>query len=262
MELHFRKTGKGSPLIILHGLYGSGQNWFSIAQALSENFTVYLVDLRNHGNSPHAPEHNYHVMTRDLELFIDQHIHTKVCLLGHSMGGKVAMNYTLLHPEKVSGLVVVDIAMRSYSAGEGESPQLYLHSKIMTALASLDLDFAGSREELDKQLARQISQLSLRRYLLKNVKRDKNGKFIWGMNIEVLKKNLTTLLDRVGTPGQTFSGPVLIICGKQSGYIRQEDRHDFLSAFPAAEFAELDTGHWVHSEKPKEMIQVLRDFLM
>jgi len=261
MVLGFRKTGSGEPLIILHGLYGSGQNWFSIAQALSHSFTVYLVDLRNHGSSPHAPEHNYDVMTRDLESFIDDQKLTRAYILGHSMGGKVAMKYTLLHPERVSGLVVVDIAMRSYAMGEDFSPQLLVHQKIISALASLDLDFAETRDEIDKQLAQQLPQRSLRRFLLKNVKRDKKGKFVWGLNLNVLKENLQTLLDSVGIPGQIYSGPVLVISGMQSGYIRQEDHRDFSEAFPAVEFIEIDAGHWVHAEKPQELIRVLLKFL-
>lgn len=261
MILHYKKIGNGCPLIILHGLYGSGDNWYSFARALSPYFTVYLIDQRNHGQSPHLDEHNYQALTTDLEEFLQQHQLEKVCIMGHSMGGKVAMNFTLRHPEKVYKLVVIDIAMRSYTADIASSPQLAIHKKIISALDSLDLDFADTREELDKQLARYLPQKSIRQFLLKNIKRSKKGDFYWSLNIDALKNNLLLLLDTIDSSGKTFDGPVLVISGKNSGYINEADYNDFRNAFPNIEIAEFPTGHWVHSEQPDILREKLLEFL-
>lgn len=261
MVLHFRKMGKGCPLIVLHGLYGSGDNWFSIGRALSQHFKVYLVDQRNHGQSPHHPEHNYKVLATDLEEFIHSQNLEKVCIMGHSMGGKVAMNFTLQHPEKVLKLVVIDIALRSYATEAHTSNQLANHKKIISALAALDIDFAETRDEIDKQLARYISQKALRQFLLKNIARDKAGDFYWNLNIDALKNNLLLLLDGIEFSTRHFSGPVLVISGINSAYINEDDRTDFQKAFPNMEFVELSAGHWIHAEKPEMLISKLLEFL-
>ncbi len=261
MVLRYKKIGNGCPLIILHGLYGSGDNWFSFGRALSPYFTVYLVDQRNHGRSPHHAEHNYAVLTSDIEEFLQEHHLEKVCIMGHSMGGKVAMNFALQHPEKVFKLVVIDIAMRSYAAEVSASPQLAIHKKIISALATLDIEFADTREEIDKQLARNLSQKAIRQFLLKNVKRNKTGDFFWSLNIEALKNNLLLLLDKVKCTDKTFAGPVLVISGKNSGYINEADHNDFRKAFPNVEIAEFPAGHWIHSEQPGMLKDKLLEFL-
>ena len=261
MQLHFRKFGEGCPLLILHGLYGSGDNWLSIGKAMEPYFSIYLIDQRNHGNSLHSDEHNYNVLASDLEQFIKEHKLNKVCIIGHSMGGKVAMNFTLNNPEKVQKLVVIDIAMRSYSESENNFPQMTIHKKIISGLAALDIEFAETREEIDKQLARYISQKKVRQFLLKNIKRNKSGEFYWGLNINALKSNLHLLLDRIESNNRSFLGPVLIISGKNSGYIQQEDYNEFQRVFPNAEFAEFNAGHWIHAEQPDKLIDKLLEFL-
>ena len=261
MVLHFRKIGSGCPLILLHGLYGSGDNWISIGRALSGHFTVYLMDQRNHGLSPHSSEHNYDELTTDIEEFIFSHKLEKICIMGHSMGGKVAMNFTLRNPEKVLKLVVIDIALRSYSSELSVSPQLTFHKKIITALNSLDIEFAETRDEIDKQLARYLSQKSIRNFLLKNIRRTKSGKFFWSLNIETLRTNLFSLLGRIDESERMFKGPVLVISGKNSGYITKEDLTHFRKAFPNFVFEEFDAGHWIHTEQPDLLIRRLLEFL-
>ncbi len=261
MVLYYKKMGEGCPLIILHGLYGSGDNWFSFARALSPHFTAFLIDQRNHGRSPHSPEHNYQVLTNDLEEFINNLKLDKVCIMGHSMGGKVAMNYTLQYPDKVYKLVVIDIAMRSYSEKLSASPQLAVHKKIISALHNLDIEFAETREEIDKQLARNISQKAVRQFLLKNIKRNKKGEFYWSLNLDALKNNIFSLLDKIDAADKSFNGPVLVISGKNSGYIQEEDQNDFRNAFPNVNFVEFPSGHWIHSEQPAMLKEKLLDFL-
>jgi esterase len=262
MKLEFKKFGNGFPLVILHGLYGSGDNWFTIGRNLSSYFTVYLPDLRNHGTSPHSDDHNYDLLTDDLEeFFVDQQI-TNACLIGHSMGGKTALNFAFKNPDKVAKLVVVDIAIRSYSI-EGEfAPQAIMHRRIIDLLLAIDIQHTTSRSEIDKNLSTKIPQKSIRQYLLKNLKRKEDGEFYWGLNLHSLDMNIQRILDAIDCQNITFIKPVLIISGKNSGYITKDDLTDFKDVFPNMIFHELDSGHWVHVEQPEKFLEILRDFLI
>ena len=263
IKLHFTKLGEGCPLIVLHGLYGSGTNWHNIGKALSSYFTVYLLDQRNHGESPHDPDLNYEAMTDDLREFMDNEKLDSACLLGHSMGGKVAMNFALNYPDRVDKLVVIDIALRSYREDfiGGQTLQSTIHQKIVRALSGLDIDFIETREEADKQLARDLPQRAVRQFLLKNLKRKGNGEFYWGLNLEAVKANLFQVLDKVERSGKTFGKPVLVINGSKSGYITEQDKKEFRETFPAVRIEDLDAGHWVHVEQPEELIKLLTQFL-
>lgn len=262
-NLHYTKTGTGCPLIILHGLYGSGSNWHTYSQKLSKHFCVYLPDQRNHGNSQHSDIHSYEAMTTDLGSFMDSLGIEKACLIGHSMGGKVAMNFSLQNPERVHKLVVIDIALRSYQDDFDHQPSLQkaVHTKIVEALSSLDLDFIESREEADRHMARYLPQRAIRQFLLKNLKRKSDGTFYWGLNIEAVRKNLGEVLSAIDTRGKTFTNPVLVINGKQSGYINEQDKQDFREAFPIVKIEDLEAGHWVHAEQPALLTKHLMDFL-
>jgi esterase len=261
MKLEFRKAGTGSPLIILHGLYGSGNNWFSIATELSRYFTVYLPDQRNHGISPHSDELNYEVMTSDLEDFFSEQKIDKASIVGHSMGGKVAMNFALKNPSKVEKLIIVDIALRSYSIEGHFAPQALIHRNIIDSLKQLDISGTTSRTDIDNKLSEQIKQPAIRQFLLKNLKRNQSGDFYWGMNLKALDNNLYRMLEAVGFQNKTFFGPVLVISGKNSGYIKEEDLTDFQNAFPNMTFIEFDSGHWVHIEQTEKFLECIRKFL-
>lgn len=262
-NLHYSQMGDGEPLIILHGLYGSGSNWHTIGKVLGRFFTVYMPDQRNHGSSFHDPELNYTVLSNDLEEFMDILRISKACLLGHSMGGKTVMKFALEHPERVRKLVVIDIALRSYMKEFRNNPSMQsaVHYKIVSALASLDIDFSETREEVDKQMARSLPQKDVRQFLLKNLKRDDAGKFYWGLNIKAIKENLLHVLDEISMPDQPFPGPVMVVSGKRSGYINDKDKEDFRAAFPAAQIEEIDSGHWVHAEQPDQLLDLLMKFL-
>jgi esterase len=258
MRLHFRKLGSGPPLIILHGLYGSGDNWYSIGHALRQFFTVYLIDQRNHGLSPHDSLLNYDVMTTDLSEFFSDHSIEKASVLGHSMGGKIAMNFAIREPDKVEKLIVIDIALRSYY----QSPQLKFHKKIIEALNSLDISTTRSRSEIDAQLALIIAQPAVRQFLLKNLKRRENEDFYWSINLEALGENIAELMYEVDTRHSYFKNPVLIVSGINSGYIKADDRRYFHHVFPRVRIEEFDTGHWVHAEQPEKLIKLLLEFLL
>lgn len=261
MKLFFRKSGKGCPLIILHGLYGSGDNWFTIGRKLSAHFTVYLVHQRNHGSSPHNPEFNYEVMTKDLEELFENEKIESACLMGHSMGGKVAMKFTLRHPHKVKKLVVIDIAMKNYILSGEFAPQALMHQKIVEALSELPINHSDNRHEIDEELSKNISEKSIRQFLLKNLKRNEQGDFYWGLNLMAIEDNLAGLMDGINNVQSKFMGPVLIIRGIKSGYITDVDKEEFVRFFPAATIHDFNAGHWIHGEKPEELINLLLEFL-
>ncbi len=267
MDLNYKKIGEGPSLIILHGLYGSSDNWFTMAKSLANHFTVYLLDLRNHGESTHHPEHNYDVMSQDVAEFCEKHNITKATMLGHSMGGKAAMFFAAKFRKMVSSLIVVDISPKSYKNSDDFGFHTVNHAKIIDALIEIDLNEAESRKDIDQQLAKTISDKRVRQFLLKNVTRDNEKNFIWMLNLSALKHNLESIME--GLPASEFkdgmgiSGfPVLFLKGEKSNYITNEDHTLIRQYFPKAKIVTIPGGgHWLHAEKPTEFKQHLFDFL-
>jgi esterase len=262
MKLAFTKTGSGSPLVILHGLYGSGVNWFSVATELSMYFSVYLPDQRNHGNSPHSDVQNYDLMTADLEDFFIDHKIEKASMIGHSMGGKAAMNFALKNPSKIEKLIIVDISLRFHSHTRGIAQQILLHEFVIHSLKNLDIKTTRSRREIDNRLSVDIKQPSIRQFLLKNLKRNEDGDFYWRMNLNAFENNLSHIFADIEFQAKSFNGPVLIIRGNKSGYITEEDQKDFKIAFPNMTFVEFDSDHWVHIEQTEKFIKCVKEFLI
>ncbi len=251
MKLHYKEFGSGPPLIILHGLFGSLDNWQTIARQLAEDFTVFVLDLRNHGRSPHSEEHSYEAMCEDLLSFMEEHWVFETMLLGHSMGGKLAMYFALNQSEKVEKLVVVDIAPKAYPGG---------HEIIFQALQALPLEEIKSRSEAEEWLSGAIISKPIRQFLLKNMGRDKDNRFFWKPNIEVLHRQYPEILREID--GQPFEKPALFIRGGRSGYIGEEDLPQIRRLFPEARLHDVqNAGHWVHAEAPEEFVRVVRDFL-
>ncbi len=251
MNLFHREFGQGDPVVILHGLFGFSDNWQTIAKALADHHLVITPDLRNHGRSPKAPTHSYPEMAEDLKVFLESHWIFKTALVGHSMGGKVAMEFALHHPDMVDRLVVVDIA-----PGQAEDN----HSGIFRALLDLDLSRIGARQEAEAWLLPRIPDLGTRQFLLKNITRNADGTFAWKMNLPVLWKEYPRILE--GVHGEPFDKPALFIRGSRSNYIRDTDFSSIQALFPQAEFATIeDAGHWVHADKPAELLSLLRRFL-
>lgn len=251
MKLFFRELGDGQPLIILHGLFGSSDNWLSIAKQLSEDYKVFSVDQRNHGNSPHDDLFDYPTMADDLYNFIQENkIHNPI-IIGHSMGGKVAMQFAVNHPDMWDKLVVVDIAPKSYPVH---------HDKILEGLNSLKLGDLQSRGDADKQLAEYVPEIGVRQFLLKNISRDSTG-FSWKINLPILTKNIEII--GAGLDGKLNSAkPVLFINGANSGYIKETDFGLIGEYFPEAVIHTVNNaGHWVHAEKPEEFMEVVTNFL-
>lgn len=252
MELFYREFGQGSPVVILHGLFGFSDNWQTIAKALADNHLVVTPDLRNHGRSPHVPGHSYPEMAEDLKAFMEARWMFSAALVGHSMGGKVAMQLALSHPDLVERLVVVDIA-----PGRAEDN----HSYIFDALLGMDLSKMKTRQEAETYLAERIPDTGTRQFLLKNITREDGGVFAWKMNLPVLHKHFDDILAAVGG-NDPFDKPVLFVRGSRSGYIKDSDFPLIKSLFPQAEIVTVEgAGHWVHADKPAELLTILKNFL-
>jgi esterase len=250
MQLHYQTLGKGQPLVLLHGLFGSADNWGSIAKHFSQTYQVISVDLRNHGRSPHHASQTYSDMAEDLIELCDVLNLNTIHLLGHSLGGKVSMQFATQYPERVDQLIVVDIAMRTYA-----DAQTYL----IDAMMAVDLSAVRSRGEVDHILSSTIDNVKVRQFLLMNlVKVD--DKLQWRINLPALKANYPAIRQAV-CESALYNGPCLFIRGERSDYIRDDDVEHIKVHFTNAQFASLPTGHWVHAEQPQAFIEVVAQFL-
>ena len=252
MQLHFKQLGHGEPLVLLHGLFGQSDNWFGVAPKLAEKFHVWIPDLRNHGNSPHAAEMDYPLMAADVGKFFGAHKIESAHVVGHSMGGKVAMQFALDFPARVKKLVVVDMAPRAYAR---------THDNIFAALLVLDLASFQTRTQIEEALAPEIPSLNLRRFLLKNLGRDEQGKFIWKMNLRGVAENYSRLGEVLSAQNH-FEKSTLFIRGGKSDYIGTNDEKEILKLFPAAKIQTIaEASHWVHADAPEEFLKLVLDFL-
>jgi esterase len=251
MKLFFRQQGQGKPLIILHGLLGSSDNWHSLGKLFAETFTVYIVDQRNHGQSPHRDEFDYSVLTEDLEIFIKENKIQKPHIIGHSMGGKTAMNFAVKNPTGVDKLIVVDIVPKKY---------VVRHDRLIEGMKAIPLEEITSRAEAEVALAGYEPDPAVRQFLLKNLSRNSESKFVWKVNLPAIDQHLQETGEAMIYKG-TFDGPTLFINGKKSDYYEERDDVLIKRIFPQAQIALLDTGHWVQAEKPQEFAQLVLQFL-
>ncbi len=252
MKLNFKTFGEGQPLFILHGLFGSLDNWQTLGKQLAENHKVYLIDLRNHGKSPHSQDFSYQDMAQDIAELIQDEQLDKVSIIGHSMGGKTTMTFAVEYPHYLDKLIVVDIAPKRYAPH---------HDEIIKALYSLNLTSISSRREADEEMKKVISNDGTRLFLLKNLNREKKGGYSWKMNLDMLTENIEKVIDVTEIP---FPIPLqaLFIRGGNSGYILDSDFERIESLFPNSEIATINNaGHWVHAEKPQELMSLITDFL-
>jgi esterase len=260
MELFFRKTGNGNPIVVLHGLYGSSDNWHSIARSLSEAFTVYTVDLRNHGNSPHDAVHTYQALADDVYELLDRLKLNKAIFIGHSMGGKVALKFGQDHPERVERMVIVDISPTGYNGTE--TPETISHRSIIQSLLELDPNTILSREEADRKLQSRIPSGKVRQFLLKNLKRNTTGGFYWNINIPALAENMDAIFQGV-LPEENHipDFPLLFIKGEQSEYIGPTDMEVISRFYPGSVMTIIPgAGHWIHAEQPEAFLKAIRAF--
>lgn len=267
MSLFARKTGSGPSIIILHGLYGCSDNWMSIARELSSGYTVYSLDLRNHGKSPHHKEHTYRAMTEDVAEWMEQERIPQSVVLGHSMGGKVAVWLAATHPEKVSALILVDIAPVPYASTQQFSPHVVEHLNVINALTVLDVEHLRSRHEADRALSQSIPDVRMRQFLLKNLQRNEQGCFYWSINLKALRRSLPEILGgmdslNLGTSKYITNIPSLCIRGEKSSYVGPDEQVFLQKVIPGIKIVTIpDAGHWVHAEQPAAFLNIVRNFL-
>lgn len=253
MLLHSTTYGtRGPALIILHGLFGMSDNWHLVASALSDRFQVHALDLRNHGRSPHDDVMTYEAMAQDVVDFMDAKGIPAAVVMGHSMGGKAAMEMALRHASHLTGLIVVDIAPRSYPPH---------HDDVFAAFESIPLASLSTRKEVEAAMRSRVAKNSTAFFLLKNLTRDDAGTFRWKANVAVLRSSIGEI-NRTIDARTGYDGPALFLRAGQADYIVDNDRPEILRLFPRARIETIHgAGHWVHVDEPDELIGHVRRFL-
>jgi esterase len=252
VQLNALQRGEGPPIILLHGLFGSAGNLGIVARGLATDFTCWSLDARNHGRSPHADSMTYPEMAADIMEFMDTQGIASCPVLGHSMGGKIAMQLAMDHPARVSKLVVADVAPIDYP------PHHHDTLRGLAAVAQADIT---SRRQADELLAASIPDAGVRAFLLKSLQKNAQGKYGWLLNLAAIRNNYELL--GAANRGEPFPGETLFIKGGDSDYILPEHRDAVLGLFPRAELKSIDgTGHWLHAEKPSVFNKLVLRFLL
>lgn len=253
VPLSYREVGEGPALIVLHGLFGSGTNWRSIARRLGHRAKVFLVDLRNHGGSPHASTMSYAEMASDIDAFMQGQGLTHATFLGHSMGGKVAMLMALESPSRVDRLIAVDIAPVQYQRD---------YAELIGALRSVDFDRVTRKADADAQLQDAIPDARVRMFLLQNLTTSSDG-YQWRLALDAIERCMPTLLGFPELkPSLHYHGPALFVRGAQSEYVSQAHTPTIRARFPAAQIKSIQgAGHWIHADQRHRFLETVDDFL-
>jgi pimeloyl-ACP methyl ester carboxylesterase len=255
MKIFFRKSGEGKPLFILHGLFGMSDNWMSLSKKYAEaGFCTYLPDARNHGQSFHTDEFNYEAMAEDILNLLDAEDLDDASIIGHSMGAKTAMFFAALHPEKVSKLIIADMAPRYYPPS---------HQKVIAAINSIDLNSISSRKEAEEKLKQSLDESTLQ-FILKSLywKETIDGKRLaWRFNIKAIEENLDALGQEL-PPDYIYEGPTLFLRGERSTYITDADKDSIKYYFPNSTIETVpNAGHWIHADNPEGFLKATLSFL-
>ena len=254
MNLFFRRFGQGFPVIVLHGLYGMSDNWVTFGRRLGTYFDVIIPDLRNHGQSPHDPVFSFPAMIADIHELINRLRLPEIMLIGHSLGGIIAMLFAIQDPVLVKKLVIVDISLRS-------NPPEREHRQLIDAMLSVNFTKAKSRADVEKQVSEKIESIKLRQFLLKNIYwRDQNT-LDWRLNLPTIKENLPAISEGVDVQGE-YPGPALFVRGGRSNYISDDDLQEIKNKFPRGIVKTIaDASHWIHADAPEEFFEIVSRFL-
>lgn len=254
MKMHFRKYGAGRPIIILHGILGNGDNWTSLSRKLAGKYEVYVPDFRNHGLSPHSDQFSLDVLKEDVFRFMEDHHIIKPIVIGHSLGGKVAMHMAFDQPARLAALVIIDIGMRHISPFKDQLA-------LLNTIIAIDPSGFVSRNELEYVIAQRIKIRRLQKFLLKNLRRTAKKQFEWKVNAGYIKQNLDKVLVDV-EPKNPFNQPVLLIKGGESPYLPDEEIILMSQTFSDLNLEIIESAsHWVHADQPCEFYQCLKNFL-
>lgn len=251
-KINYKVFGEGYPIVIMHGLLGMLDNWQTFAKRMANNYMVYTIDLRNHGKSFHDPYMDYPDMAEDLKKFMEDHHMFNAHIMGHSMGGKVAMQFALENPEMVDKLIVADIAPHAYSGG---------HEGILQALQSVDVESATDRKEVEDHLMDKLKNRSIVLFLMKNLSRTREGNYQWKPNLDAIEKNYEKILEEVNC-FNSFEKSSLFLKGGRSEYINNQSKDSILGLFPNSEIVNIPkAGHWIHADAPEETLEESLRFL-
>lgn len=253
MKLNYKEIGEGKPLVIVHGLFGSLDNWITHGKRFAETgFHVYLIDQRNHGRSPHDNEFTYEAMSSDILEFIKDHIGEPVSIIGHSMGGKSAIQFAKEYPDQVEKLIIVDIGPKYYPPH---------HENILAAFNAVKPSSISSRSEGDKLMLEYVKDPGIRMFLLKNLIRTDGDNFSWKMNLPVISKNIGEVGKEQSQLGEV-SVRTLFIHGGNSDYVLKSDKPSIRKQFTNCTFVEIaGAGHWVHAEQSESFFLTAKKFL-
>ncbi|MBS4013285.1 MAG: alpha/beta fold hydrolase [Bacteroidetes bacterium] len=252
MKLNYKSFGNGPPIIIVHGLFGMLDNWITIARKFENDYTVYLVDQRNHGKSGRSDVFNYQAMSDDLLEFMDTNNIQTSHLIGHSMGGKTIMQFAFDYPERVNKLVVADIGPVQYENK---------HEMIINAMLSIDFSQQKSRQDVEELLSKTIKSKRLLQFLMKNLYwKDKNN-LGWKTNMEAVLENMEKIGEAIASD-KPYMGPALFVRGGRSDYVTLKEMHQIKMQFPIAEIKTINGAtHWLHYDKPDDFFALVSDFL-
>ena len=253
MKLYSKVLGEGQPLLIIHGLFGMSDNWQSLAKQYADYFEVHLIDQRNHGHSPHADEFSYLHLSNDLHQYIIYNQLNDVIIIGHSLGGKTAMQFAVTYPEFLSKLIIVDISPRFYPIH---------HDKIIEGLKMLDFSILKSRSQADAVLSEYIEEGDVRQFLLKSMYWKEKGQLDFRFNLKSISQNIANVGEALDNEAHC-SIPTLFIKGGNSNYINYDDEDLIFKHFTDAEIQSVDeVGHWLHAEKPQEFFEITVRFCL
>ncbi|MFV0155956.1 alpha/beta fold hydrolase [Empedobacter falsenii] len=252
--LHSKIVGFGEKhLLIFHGLFGQLDNWSTLGKQFGEHFTTHLIDLRNHGRSFHSEDSSLAAMTQDIVNYMEAHSIEKAHLLGHSLGGRIVIDFAMIHQNRLDHLIVADMAPKAYQPH---------HNAIFKALKSVDFDQVETRKDVEKTLEQYITEMGVRQFLLKNVYHADNGQYTFRFNLDVLDNFYQEMIGTDLLKGE-FDGPTLFLGGAKSNYIMPEDEMIICERFPNAEIKKIaNAGHWLHAENPKDFTTEVLNFLL